>query len=51
VKWCKRKLELEPDAVEIGAGSLALLMEETPEEFLAWLSEHFRKTSMRDRAE
>lgn len=42
----KKMIELEPDDAEIGAGSLAVLMEEYPEEFWKWFSEQVRKSNI-----
>jgi hypothetical protein len=42
----KKMIELEPDDAEIGAGSLAVLMEEYPEEFWKWFSEEFKKSNI-----
>ncbi len=45
-EWCKKKFDLEPDDAEIGAGSLAVLLYERPEEFWKWFSEEFKKENI-----
>ena len=45
-EWCKKKFDLEPDDAEIGAGSLAVLLYERPEEFWKWFSEELKKENI-----